>query len=310
MHFDFNLDFIVKNDHYESLFLQRFILFIQIISMLSISYTGLKSITYYFESQLEVQLNILQFVFIMISSFIQLIFILEIIDSFSFFSKPFTLIFILQIGLFFPPLILMSIYLRTQILQYQTRVQQILAGVTLLSVLLSPVYPFLVIFMVSSDETIFLIHQIIMCYPIISYLLISDKIKIKLLRTRFFAFYLSDYALKQVFAFFIFCQSSKISRYDRQNENILEIVSLINLIAILTPKIRFKTKFRLSNKINLNLQRQGDCIQCPICLEIIDYNDKNSFLQAPCAHIFHQNCILSWVEYNASCPVCREKLAK
>ncbi len=39
--------------------------------------------------------------------------------------------------------------------------------------------------------------------------------------------------------------------------------------------------------------------ECSICLE----NNTNVMLD--CNHHFHEDCILEWFQYNATCPVCR-----
>ena len=47
------------------------------------------------------------------------------------------------------------------------------------------------------------------------------------------------------------------------------------------------------------------CQKCVICQD-----ELNSPLeQLPCEHIFHQNCLLTWLDTSASCPTCRENLS-
>ncbi|CAK7335809.1 unnamed protein product [Dovyalis caffra] len=43
--------------------------------------------------------------------------------------------------------------------------------------------------------------------------------------------------------------------------------------------------------------------QCPICLAIMD--GEQEALQLPCSHIYHCDCILTWLRNNSSCPLCR-----
>lgn len=39
--------------------------------------------------------------------------------------------------------------------------------------------------------------------------------------------------------------------------------------------------------------------ECSICL------DEKTNVKLNCGHHFHEDCILVWFQYNASCPVCR-----
>lgn len=46
-----------------------------------------------------------------------------------------------------------------------------------------------------------------------------------------------------------------------------------------------------------------DSDKCPVCWETLDKARK-----LPCSHIFHQNCLRSWLEQDTSCPTCRKSL--
>jgi hypothetical protein len=39
---------------------------------------------------------------------------------------------------------------------------------------------------------------------------------------------------------------------------------------------------------------------CPICL-----NNLKNPVHLPCGHTFHSDCILSWIDNNKNCPMCR-----
>jgi hypothetical protein len=56
---------------------------------------------------------------------------------------------------------------------------------------------------------------------------------------------------------------------------------------------------------------------CSICFETLATGDENAAsngaecsvqLLPGCSHVFHPNCILTWLQQNASCPVCRKNL--
>ena len=45
--------------------------------------------------------------------------------------------------------------------------------------------------------------------------------------------------------------------------------------------------------------------QCSICKDI--YSGKQVVSILPCAHIFHQQCITEWIQFNHNtCPICRK----
>ena len=47
----------------------------------------------------------------------------------------------------------------------------------------------------------------------------------------------------------------------------------------------------------------GDA-QCPVCFDEI----TGEASRLPCAHLFHEECLLPWLELHGSCPVCRHSL--
>ena len=52
---------------------------------------------------------------------------------------------------------------------------------------------------------------------------------------------------------------------------------------------------------------------CSVCLEsIIDSNNEiestQDILELPCHHLFHRQCVTSWLNIKGNCPVCRMKL--
>ena len=60
----------------------------------------------------------------------------------------------------------------------------------------------------------------------------------------------------------------------------------------------WKEKERLRNLL-------FECDECSICLNTIN---NNNYSILPCGHKFHFNCILSCLQHNDTCPICRIKI--
>lgn len=56
------------------------------------------------------------------------------------------------------------------------------------------------------------------------------------------------------------------------------------------------------NKISLNDIPNNDNT-CSICLEDFSENKENIILE--CKHIYHEDCIIGWLNKDTSCPLCR-----
>lgn len=50
----------------------------------------------------------------------------------------------------------------------------------------------------------------------------------------------------------------------------------------------------------------NDKKNCVICMEDFKNGDKTTNL--PCLHMFHTNCIQSWLKKQNTCPICKFKL--
>ncbi|CAH2053263.1 unnamed protein product [Thlaspi arvense] len=46
--------------------------------------------------------------------------------------------------------------------------------------------------------------------------------------------------------------------------------------------------------------------QCAVCMD--EFEDGSDVRQMPCNHVFHQDCLLPWLQLHNSCPVCRHEL--
>lgn len=52
---------------------------------------------------------------------------------------------------------------------------------------------------------------------------------------------------------------------------------------------------------NIDLENKTDI--CPICID--DFENESSVILLTCKHIFHKNCINSWLRIKNSCPMCK-----
>ena len=62
-----------------------------------------------------------------------------------------------------------------------------------------------------------------------------------------------------------------------------------------------ETEIENVNKLALDKKK------CVICLEDFKNGDKAIFL--PCIHLFHKDCIMSWLDSHNNCPICKFKLS-
>ena len=47
---------------------------------------------------------------------------------------------------------------------------------------------------------------------------------------------------------------------------------------------------------------------CPICSE--DYVIGNEITQMQCSHIYHEACVIPWLEMKRKCPICRFEVSE
>lgn len=49
--------------------------------------------------------------------------------------------------------------------------------------------------------------------------------------------------------------------------------------------------------------KEGEEDKCPICL--VEFGDGEDIKNLPCKHMFHPNCIDTWLVKNSACPICK-----
>ena len=49
-------------------------------------------------------------------------------------------------------------------------------------------------------------------------------------------------------------------------------------------------------------------LDCVICYNAIDVQNRRGYMLAPCDHIFHKDCLVQWMDVKMECPICRTEL--
>jgi hypothetical protein len=63
-------------------------------------------------------------------------------------------------------------------------------------------------------------------------------------------------------------------------------------------RCKVRSKFHFCHH---HFQKQ-EALTCSICL---DMDDTRTQTRLRCGHVFHSSCVASWLQVNASCPLCR-----
>ncbi|KAI5092799.1 E3 ubiquitin-protein ligase RNF126, partial [Silurus meridionalis] len=85
------------------------------------------------------------------------------------------------------------------------------------------------------------------------------------------------------------------------------ITQLLNQFENTGPPPADREKIKNLPTIQITDEHVGDGLECPVCKE--DYSEGESVRQLPCNHLFHNDCIVPWLEQHDTCPVCRKSLS-
>jgi len=58
--------------------------------------------------------------------------------------------------------------------------------------------------------------------------------------------------------------------------------------------------------VKVTPEQARDSLQCAICMD--DFKENDEAKRLPCAHHFHEECILRWLRMHGTCPTCRVTL--
>ncbi|XDV28252.1 hypothetical protein PO909_031600, partial [Leuciscus waleckii] len=85
------------------------------------------------------------------------------------------------------------------------------------------------------------------------------------------------------------------------------ITQLLNQFENTGPPPADKEKIKSLPTVQINQEHVGAGLECPVCKE--DYSAGENVRQLPCNHLFHNDCIVPWLEQHDTCPVCRKSLS-
>ncbi|XP_028834226.1 E3 ubiquitin-protein ligase RNF126 isoform X2 [Denticeps clupeoides] len=85
------------------------------------------------------------------------------------------------------------------------------------------------------------------------------------------------------------------------------ITQLLNQFENTGPPPADRDKIKSLPTVQITQEHMGAGLECPVCKE--DYSEGESVRQLPCNHLFHNDCIVPWLEQHDTCPVCRKSLS-
>ncbi|XP_016352774.1 E3 ubiquitin-protein ligase RNF126-like [Sinocyclocheilus anshuiensis] len=85
------------------------------------------------------------------------------------------------------------------------------------------------------------------------------------------------------------------------------ITQLLNQFENTGPPPADKEKIKSLPTVQITQEHVGAGLECPVCKE--DYSTGENVRQLPCNHLFHNDCVVPWLEQHDTCPVCRKSLS-
>ena len=67
-------------------------------------------------------------------------------------------------------------------------------------------------------------------------------------------------------------------------------------------------KFRSSLDNDYSRPTEEDLERSPDCVVCRDHNDTQTSRVMPCGHVFHEDCLKSWIMQKQNCPICNKPL--
>ncbi|XP_022151640.1 E3 ubiquitin-protein ligase RNF181-like [Momordica charantia] len=94
---------------------------------------------------------------------------------------------------------------------------------------------------------------------------------------------------------------------DQVNLHVVALVDYIEEMAIVAEEAPAgAAKSAISRLKKEKVEEEVELGDCSVCLN--EMNGGSEVIKMPCGHVYHESCILSWLNKNNSCPLCRTKL--
>ncbi|XP_009782022.1 probable E3 ubiquitin-protein ligase RHY1A [Nicotiana sylvestris] len=93
-----------------------------------------------------------------------------------------------------------------------------------------------------------------------------------------------------------------------QRQGLVEIKPILGMSDLHKEVFRLKKSVskRFINWAKLGWKSLLEQDECAICLD--QYRKRDNLIQLSCAHKFHSNCLVPWLEFNSHCPCCRMEI--
>ncbi|XP_077988925.1 E3 ubiquitin-protein ligase RNF115-like [Glandiceps talaboti] len=82
------------------------------------------------------------------------------------------------------------------------------------------------------------------------------------------------------------------------------ITQLLNNLEGTGPPPADKEKVEALPKVRITKEHTDQNLECSVCKE--DFSLDEPVRKLPCSHLFHNDCIIPWLELHNTCPVCRK----
>ncbi|XP_031254459.1 uncharacterized RING finger protein C2A9.04c-like [Pistacia vera] len=88
-----------------------------------------------------------------------------------------------------------------------------------------------------------------------------------------------------------------------------ETTDRILSVSSIVPRFRAADKDAIRKLEKVKVQDLMSTTQCTVCLE--ELKDVNlEVVRMSCSHLYHEECIVKWLETNCTCPLCRYELPR
>uniref|UniRef100_A0A1Q3F6B0 RING-type E3 ubiquitin transferase n=1 Tax=Culex tarsalis TaxID=7177 RepID=A0A1Q3F6B0_CULTA len=85
------------------------------------------------------------------------------------------------------------------------------------------------------------------------------------------------------------------------------VTQLLNQMDNTGPPPLEKEKIAEIPKVTISAEQVDMKLQCSVCWE--DFQQDEVVRKLTCAHVYHETCIIPWLELHGTCPICRKSLA-